>query len=257
MTITAIQNPWVPFLKPNPQAALRLFCFPYAGGNALIYRNWQEALPASVEVCPVQIPGRGNRLAEPPITDLTGLVDRISEGIGSLLDKPFAFFGHSMGAMVGFELARCLRRQGLPRPIALFVSGRRAPQIPSTTLPSYKGSDAELIEDLRRLNGTPREVLEQPELLQMVLPILRADFKACLTYRYHPEPPLDCPILAFGGLHDEEETRPRMLGWREQTSSDFDLWMLPGNHFFLRTCEFALLDRLSWELRRLHRTTNE
>jgi surfactin synthase thioesterase subunit len=253
MTIAAIHNPWMPFLKPNPKAALRLFCFPYAGGNALIYRNWQDALPVSVEVCPVQIPGRGSRLAEPPIADLTLLVNCISEGIHSFLDKPFAFFGHSMGAMVSFELARCLRRQGLPQPIALVVSGRRAPQTPSTSVPSYTGSDEALIEDLRRLDGTPKEVLEHPELLQMVLPILRADFEACHTYKYYPEPPLDCAILAFGGLYDKEETRHRMFGWREQTSRDFDLWMLPGNHFFLQTCESALLARLSWELRRLQR----
>jgi medium-chain acyl-[acyl-carrier-protein] hydrolase len=158
-----------------------------------------------------------------------------------MLATPFAFFGHSMGAMISFELARRLRREHDREPIHLFVSGRRAPQLPITEPPTYNLPEPQLIEDLRRLNGTPRAVLENPELLQLVLPLLRTDFEVCQTYTYTPQAPLSCPITVFGGLQDTEAPRESLAAWREQTTSSFTLRMFPGDHFFLHTTQHDML----------------
>jgi medium-chain acyl-[acyl-carrier-protein] hydrolase len=146
------------------------------------------------------------------------MVKSISEVIEPHLDKPFAFFGHSMGAMISHDLARALRRKYGVEPVHLFVSGRRAPQMPRTRKTTYDLPEPEFIEELRRLNGTPQEVLDQPELMQLMIPLLRADFSVCQTYQYEPEPPLTCPITVFGGLEDET-TREELVGWRAQTSA--------------------------------------
>ena len=250
-------TPWLVFSKPRPQARLRLFCFPYAGGGASIFRGWPESLPASVEVCPVQLPGRERRLRERAFTRMTPLVQEIAKAMTPHLDKPFAFFGHSMGATVSFELARYLRRDYGLEPEHLFVSGRRAPQIPDTDPPTYHLPEEEFVEDLRQLNGTPTEVLEHTELLGLLLPLLRADFELIQTYRYIAEPPLDCPISAFGGLQDDEEGRNLLEGWKEQTTAPFALHMFPGDHFFLHSSQGMLLQTLSRELEQLVDKVNE
>lgn len=249
MTSAPFPTPWLTCPRPNPRARLRLFCFPYAGGSTMIYRQWQDALPAEVELCPVQLPGRAARLREAPFTRVEPLVAACAEALGPYLDKPFAFFGHSMGATIGFELARWLRRHGGPQPRILFVSGRRAPQLPDTLPHTYDLPDADFIADLRRLNGTPTEVLEHPEMMALLLPLLRADFELIQTYSYTPEPPLSCPIAAFGGVEDEEGSGPFLEAWREQTTGGFSLQLFPGDHFFLHTARAPLLEALS---RRLH-----
>ena len=152
-------SPWFPALKPGGGARLRLFCFPYAGGSALIYRDWPAKLPAEIEVCPAQLPGRGNRRHEPCYTNLRRLAEGAATAIVPYLDRPFAFFGHSMGALVGFEVARELRRRGAPVPVHLLVSGRAGPQVPKRTPITYNLPEPLFIERLRQLNGTPREVL--------------------------------------------------------------------------------------------------
>ncbi|MBV9927177.1 MAG: thioesterase [Acidobacteria bacterium] len=235
----------------NPQAALRLFCFPYAGGSAQIYRQWPASLPAAVEVCPVQLPGRGNRLLEPPFTTMAEVVAYLSDAVGPFLDKPFAFFGHSMGAVISFELARSLRRARGVEPRHLFVSGRRAPQLPRTRPPIHQLPAPELIEELRRLNGTPREVLANAELMQLMLPVIRADFAVVSSFRYTAEPPLGCPITALGGLQDEDVPREHLEAWREQTSAACTVRMFAGDHFFLQSAEPLLLRVLARDLQQL------
>jgi len=224
---------WFAKLRSNPESSLRLFCFPYAGGSATIYRDWQSALKAPVELYSAQLPGRGVRMRELMFTRLSPMVDAISQVILPYLDKPFAFFGHSMGGLIGFELARALRKKHGIRPEFLFVSGRRAPQISLIDPPTYNLPESEFVEEVRRLCGTPKEILDHSELLEMVLPVLRADFEVVETYAYAPEPPLDCPIAVFGGLQDEGVGREALEPWREQTSSKFTMNMLPGDHFFL------------------------
>jgi medium-chain acyl-[acyl-carrier-protein] hydrolase len=249
MTVASALNSWITCRKPSPQARLRLFCFPYAGGGVSIFRTWSDGLPADVEVCPIQLPGRGTRLMEPPFTRLSPLIQALAEALFPLLDMPFAFFGHSLGALVSFELARQLRRDCAVQPVRLFISADRAPQIPYRDPPIHSLPEGEFLVALRRLNGTPREVLDDQELRQIMLPLLRADFAVYETYGYSTEPPLNCPISAFGGLQDHRVNRGDLEAWRDQTSVSFSLRMFPGDHFFLNTTQPPLLEALSQELR--------
>jgi medium-chain acyl-[acyl-carrier-protein] hydrolase len=241
-------NAWLGWPKPNPLAQMRLFCFPYAGGSAMIYRSWPNLLISDVEVCPVHLPGRAQRLREQPFTRLSSLVQELVSAIRPFLDKPFAFFGHSMGAMIGFELARQLRLDHAPSPAQLFLSGRGAPHLAEADSPTFDLPDAEFVQYLRRLKGTPQEVLDDPELMQLMIPLLRADFAVCQTYEYKSEPPLDSPITVFGGLQDHEVRKEHLEAWREHTNSSFKLMMLPDDHFFLNSQQPLLLKILSQEL---------
>ena len=241
---------WIAGHEPNPQARLRLFCFPYAGGSALMFRIWSNALPADVEACPIQLPGRSTRLMERPFTDLSSLIQVLAQALSSLLDKPFAIFGHSLGALMGFELARQLRRQYGVSPARLFISAGCAPQIPRRGSPIHTLPAKEFLAEVRRLNGIPKEVVEHDELMEIVIPLLRADFALYEAYVYSAEPPLNCPISAFGGLQDRKVTHRDLEAWRDQTTGAFSLRMLPGDHFFLNTTQPLLLQMLSQELHR-------
>lgn len=251
----AMSNSWVVFPKPNAGARLRLFCFPYAGGGALIYRPWGAALSPHVEVCAIQLPGRGGRMSEEPLVKLSQVVEAVAQALQPYFDKPFAFFGHSMGALISFELARQLAREGRRAPQHLFVSGHRAPHLPETEPPFYNLPDAELINELRRLNGTPQEVLENPELMQLMLPLMRADFSVCQTYTYVAAPPLTCPLTAYGGTGDTAVEREHLEAWRQHTTSAFALRMFPGDHFFLHTSQPSLLRALAQQLEPLASAT--
>lgn len=199
---------------------------------------------------PRPTPGREIRLKEPSFTRLSPLVQTLAQVLHPYLNMPFAFFGHSMGALIGFELARQLRRQYSLGPVHLFVSGRRAPQIPDRSPPIHQLPESALVEELRRLNGTPESVLQNAELMQLVLPVLRADFALCETYVYSTEDPLDCPISAFGGLQDGSVSYDDLAAWRDQTNSSFTLKMIRGNHFFLQSARALILSALSQELQR-------
>ena len=227
---------------------MRLFCFPYAGGRASVFRTWPDELPAEVEFYAIELPSRGRRITEPPITRMEPLVRSIAGAIAPLLDKPFCFFGHSMGALTSFELARLLRREGRALPSHLFVSGATAPQIKDANPVAFDLPEPEFVDRLRRLNGTPVEVLEHEELLQLMLPTLRADFELLQFYEYVEEPPFSFPITAFGGLQDEEVSREDLEGWRVQTASTFILRNFPGDHFFLHSERSRLLWAMSQEL---------
>jgi len=248
-------SPWLFCAQPNPRANMRLFCFHYAGGNAMVFRNWHKRLPASVEVCAVQLPGRGRRLNENPFASVTSVVRPVSDALVPYCDKPFAFFGHSMGALLSFEITRQFRRESRRLPEHLFLSGRRAPHIPNEEPPTYDLPTEEFLQSLRKLNGTPPEVLEQPELIQLMLPLLRADFELCETYEYVPEPPLDCAFSIYGGLQDPGVTRKELKPWREQTTSSFSLRFVPGDHFFLNESSTILLGFLSQELHNIMNRT--
>ena len=229
-------------------ARIRLFCFPYAGGSAQIFREWQDELPGEIEVSPVHLPGRGRRSREEPFSELLPLAEVLADALLSHLDKPYALFGHSIGAIIAFELARVLRRKGGPLPLYLFVSGCRAPQFTFTRHRTYDLPVAELIRELRRLNGTPETILESPEMLQFFLPLIRSDLQMVQTYSCVAEPPLSCPISAFGGLQDVEETLEMLSAWREQTTASFHFQMFAGDHFFLRSEQSDLLQAISQQL---------
>ncbi len=243
-------NHWIACPRPRPQAELRLFCFPYAGGAASAFWNWPTDLPPEVEVCSIQLPGRESRLAEPPFLQMGALLNSLSAGMQPFLDKRFAFFGHSMGAIVGFELARRFRRRGLPGPIHVFVSGSRAAHIPEHKI-TYNLPDRELLDVLRKLNGTPEELLVNPAFQRVFLPLVRADLAVDETYAYTPEDPLPCPITAFCGLEDPEVSREESEAWKMHTSGKFSSVVFPGNHFFLRSAQGRVLQSIS-EILKMH-----
>ncbi len=235
----------------DPQVKLRLFCFPFGGTGASFYRDWQSALHNSIEVCPIQPPGREERLSEKPFTDLASLVTELGEVLEPYLDRPFAFFGHSMGALISFELARYLRRLNQPMPAYLFISGRPAPQIPLTDLPTFDLPDSEFIKELRQIQGTPESVLQNPELMALFLPLLRADFELCQTYHYNHELPLNCPFFVFGGLTDSDISQESLVSWRAQTTYPMKLQMFPGDHFFILNAQQSILQIVSQHLNQL------
>lgn len=241
---------WLVRSKANPQADLRLFCFPYAGGAASRFRTWHR-LADTVEICALQLPGRANRYSEPPFSCAQDLVQELAPAITKYLDKPFAFFGHSMGAILGFEVARWLRRHGKPLPSRLFVSARRAPQIPDTEPPRYRLGDVDLIASLSALNGIPAELMDNEDLLRFALPAIRADIELVETYKYREEPPLACPIVAFGSLNDNEELPDMIYDWRQQTTRGFSMHILSGDHFYVHSREEELLKLLRTELDRI------
>jgi len=228
-----------------------MFCFPYAGGGASAYRGWAASLPPSVEVCPVQLPGRESRLREPPFTRPEALIQAVADALIPYLDMPFVFFGHSMGGMIGFELTRELRRRGKAQPLHLFVSGRRAPHLPPREEPIHDLPEPEFIERLRELNGTPEEVLQHAELMKLLTPVLRADFSVNETYEFTAEERLDPGISAFGGLGDEEVTRDDLDLWRQHAKGRFRLRMLPGDHFFLHSAKDLITEAVARDLAEL------
>lgn len=231
--------------NPNSQAAVRLFCFPYAGGSSSLFRRWRDTLPTNIEVCPVELPGRLNQREKSPFTRLEPLVKEIAISLLPYFEKPFAFFGHSMGGLVSFELARLLRAKYNLQPVSLFISGRRAPQIPRTAAPIHALPLPNFLAQLRCLNGTPAAVLENTELMQILVPILRADFAVLENYTYIDEPPLDCAIAVFGGLEDKEVSYEELATWRKQTTNSFQLQMFRGDHFFLHSAQHLLLQSLA------------
>ena len=248
-------TPWLILAKPNRKTRLRLFCFPYAGGGASIFRQWQENIPEGVEVCAVQLPGRENRIVEPPFTKLSLLVDAMVKNLDPYFDVPFAFFGHSIGAKIAFEVARELRRKKDVQPVHLFVSGSRPPHIPEPR-PLHMLPEHEFTKELCRFSGTPEAVMQSRDLMEMYLPILRADFSIDETYVYYEDNPLDCPIFAFGGSEDKETNREELDAWRQHTTGSFTLQIFQGDHFFIKSSQSLLLHSISRVLLRYLDTKN-
>jgi medium-chain acyl-[acyl-carrier-protein] hydrolase len=243
-------TPWIKVTKPNSKTKLRLFCLPYAGGGASIFRRWSEYLPAEIEVCPIQLPGRENRWKEPLFTHISPLVETLATILHPYLQKiPFAFFGHSMGALIAFELTRQLCDNYNCHPTHLFVSGRAAPQITTSDSPIHQLPESEFLEELRRLDGTPEAVLQNAELMKLLIPILRADFALCETYIYSIKKQLDCPISVFGGLQDHKLSYENLIAWHELTNNERRLRLFPGNHFFLQSVQPLVLSAISQDIK--------
>jgi medium-chain acyl-[acyl-carrier-protein] hydrolase len=244
-------NPWIIRRQPNARAALRLICFPYAGGGASIFRTWPAALPGNVEILAIELPGRETRLKEQPFDRLGLLITALTDAVGPELQAPFAIFGHSLGALVGFSFARELRRRSLAGPVHLFASGRRAPQLPDP-LVMHELPDPAFLAALRGLGGVPEAVLQSAELMELFLPILRADFALVETARTPHEAPLACPISALGGISDERAPPDELDPWQVQTTAAFERKLFTGGHFFLQTERIALL---AWLASRLAQIT--
>ncbi len=210
----------------------RLFCFPHAGGGGSAFNGWRRALPSGIELAAIQLPGRENRIQQPPITRIDALVSALTREVAPLTGLPFLFYGHSLGAIVAFDLARAMRRRGLAQPRALVVSGRRAPQLPLSHAAHGLAPDAEFATYLRSMGATPEAVIARPHWRERLFPVIRADLNMSDLYEYCDEPPLDCPIDCFAGRDDPLVADAERRGWAAQTCAGFTLTELPGGHFF-------------------------
>ena len=248
MTTSSAAHTWITRFLPNPDAKLRLFCFPYAGGGSVIYHPWANHLPNTIEVCALKLPGRENRLSEIPFTRMGPLVRVLADVLLPYFDRPFVFFGHSLGGLISFELTQTLRLQQRPVPQHLYVSGVRAPDVPRSTPPMHQLPTPHFIDRLREINGTPEVILNNASFMQVLLPCLRADFALSETYNYLPQKPLDCPITAFGGLTDTLVSQDALDKWKHHTTQAFNRLMFSGGHFFLNTDRATLLTALTQEL---------
>jgi medium-chain acyl-[acyl-carrier-protein] hydrolase len=243
-----MKSPWVSISPSRSNKLGQMFCFPFAGGGASAYYRWPNRILAGVEVVRVHLPGRETRLREPLFDRLKLLVNALVEELVPYIDGPFTMFGHSMGALLAFELARGLRRRHGLLPSHLFVSGYRAPHLPPSESPFSHLPDKEFVERVRLFGGLPELIAQNEELMDIFLPILRADFKMTETYTYEEELPLKCPLTAFGGLTDPKMNHEKILAWSMHTSAQFNTHFFPGGHFFLHDSEPLLLDRLNHQL---------
>jgi medium-chain acyl-[acyl-carrier-protein] hydrolase len=243
--------------SPNPNARLRVFCFPFAGGGASAFNAWADELPYDVrvqaELCAIQLPGRETNMKVPPYKSISPLLDALAPVIGRDQGMPFAFLGHSMGALISFELARQLRREGRPGPTHMVVAGHRAPQLPKRHSPIHDLPDQEIIASLRVFGGTPEGVLQNSELMDLFLPVLRADFAVCEDYAYASEEALTCSITALGGNDDGRVSHEELSAWRVQTSNSFSMHMFPGDHFFIQSAQVLVLRVLAQDLKQVLR----
>jgi surfactin synthase thioesterase subunit len=238
---------WVKYPGPRPRAHTRLFAFHYAGGSASIFRAWPGRLPDGIEVIAIQLPGREGRIAEPPYDRMDPLVDQLIAVLQPHLDRPFVYFGCSMGARVSYALAQAQRERGLPLPGALFLAASPGPSLP-VRVPGWDEPDEQLVDYLRGLGGTPGAVLDKPELLSLVLPTVRADLTVVATWPYTGPAALPIPIHAFAGADDHYATPDRMAAWRRETEQDFTLSVIDGGHFFIHSALPEVLDLIARDL---------
>ncbi|KRV50590.1 hypothetical protein AQ490_16145 [Wenjunlia vitaminophila] len=244
------RSPWFTSFEDRPEASLRLVCLPFAGGGAAAYRSWLSRLPRSVELNAVQLPGRQDRVAEKALTGHQEIVLALADALaGEPDDRPYAFFGHSMGALLAFELARELRGRGAPAPVLLGVSGLAAPSTgPFHGAITHLPDDA-FLEAVATLGGMPDEILASPSLIDFLLPTLRADFGVCEGYRYRRQAPLDCPLVVFSGIHDPATPLEDLRGWQAESTRPVRLRQHPGGHFYLLDQPDAVVGALVSEVR--------
>lgn len=234
----------------NLSTKMRLFAFPHAGGGPSEFIAWANRFKPDCELICIQLPGRGSNIRDTPYLELKTIVHEVADAICPFVSEPFAFIGHSFGALVAFELARLLRRTGGGGPEHLFVSAARAPHLGLPHDPLHKLSDADFITALHsHYGGLPPAVTREQELLQLLLPAIRADLTAYETYVYQAEPPLDCSITAFAGAQDATATAEATAQWSIHTGAEFEMNVLPGDHFFLETNRDFLIPAIAGTLR--------
>lgn len=233
---------------------LTLLCLPYSGASAMVYSRWRPKLPHWLRLQPVELPGRGARFGEPLHTDMRVLARQLARELRPTLDAPYALFGHSLGALLACEMAHALRALGCAEPVALFASGTAAPTLRADYDRGFAQpkTDAELIEQLRTLNGTHEDVLANEELMSLTLPILRADFQLCGNFEPVQRPLLNCPVHVLGGKADRATTE-QLIGWSQETRGSFSVDMLAGGHFFIHEHEAKVLKVIKDQLERHHR----
>lgn len=240
-------SPWMFHFQRRPEAKLRLFCFPYAGGSATVFRGWPSKLSDQVELCAVQLPGRQTRIQEQPLTHVEEVLEEVTQDVAVFEEKPFAIFGHSLGAVISFELAWRLLACHQLRPRHVFLSACEAPQFRRTRMALHDLPDRQFERNLKRYKGTPPEIFRNQEIKQLLFPMLRADFEMAYNYQFSPDRKLDCPVTALGGVRDRTR-RKHLEGWGEHTTGSFRMQMLPGDHFYLGKYEDDLLRVIESEL---------
>jgi surfactin synthase thioesterase subunit len=251
MPLTDLLSPWFPMTGARADATLRLICFPYAGGTPSVYRDWEEHLGDHVQVVPVLLPGRGLRLRERPYQSIGPLAGDIATALTEHgLTREYAMFGHSMGALLAYEVACELRERGEAEPRHLFVSGSRAPHLYGDRA-DHRLPDEALLRVVRDLGGLSGSESVGGAYLQRRLPVLRADLGVCENYRWRPRPPLGCPMTAFSATDDPIATPVQVEAWREYTSGSLLRRHLAGDHFYLTgASRHRLLRELRGELGR-------
>lgn len=230
-------------------ASRQLFCFSHAGGGPSFYRPWCAGLRPETAVCRILLPGRESRLDEPPFRHIADLMDPLCAALEPQLDRPYALFGHSLGALVAYEAARRFSRAGMAGPACLIVSGRRAPGIGGNHRPLHALPDDEFVSEVARLNGMPSEVLDEPELLSIILPTLRADYQLAETYEPLPGGRLGCPVVAYMSTSDPEVEYSQVQAWREVTTGEFTMRVFRGDHFYLKAGRADVVDALREDMR--------
>ena len=243
------RNPWFfRFGNESNEAKLRLICFPFAGGSASFFHSWQALLADQIELIAIELPGRASRISEAFINNGEELLDQLEKLDELYKDKPFAFFGHSMGAHIAFELARRLEKNKLTLPVHLFVSGRQAPQLKSKKKILHVLPEDEFIKEIASLNGMPKDVLENEELMELVSPVLREDCKLLETWGYVESEKLKVKITAMFGDEDPSANKDTVKEWAKLSSEDFNTNNFPGDHFFINTDKHAVVAAIKAEL---------
>jgi surfactin synthase thioesterase subunit len=243
-TLTEHDRLWIRRYHPRPDAAATLVCLPHAGGSATFYRPVSAGMPASVDVLAVQYPGRQDRRNEPCVTSIRELADQVTSVLLPWTDRPLVLFGHSMGATLGFEVARRLERDHGVVPRALFASARRAPSCPRDESVHQRDDDG-LIEEVRKLSGTDSAILDDDELIRMALPAIRADYRAAETYAYEPGPNLRCPVVSLVGDDDPKVTVEEARAWSRHTDASAEFHVFRGGHFYLTSHQQEILGLLA------------
>lgn len=239
-------NRWVTPVNTTAHAKGQLICLPFAGGGASYYRRWNSIVPETISLFAMQLPGREERMAEPPFNRMQDLVQAALNGLVSALRPPYSLFGHSLGALICYELIHALQEQGYPMPEHLFVSGAMAPHIARATMPVHELPDNRLVEEVVRYGGFAEEILDHPELMELLMPRLRADFALVENYTFQARAPLPCPITAFAGQSDDYVRKDAVEAWQSLTATEFQLESFPGGHFFLNESAPQILDRIAF-----------
>ena len=238
-------SPWLIRYKPNPAASIRLFCFHCVGGSASEFRRWPAHLPDKIELTAVQLPGREARVNEPFIVTVDDLTRGVVEAIAPLLDKPYVVFGHSFGAIAGFEAIREFRRRGLKQPFLFVPAGRRGAHVKETRPAIGALPQDEFAEEIKKRYGDHLGAIwENPELRELMIPQIHADFALSEAYRFREELPLDCPIVAFAGVDEKNLKAEALNAWSAHTSRTFQSRRFPGGHFFIRESQVLTIEAI-------------
>ncbi|PWQ99262.1 thioesterase II family protein [Leucothrix arctica] len=234
MSEAKISSPWFTNYGLPINKSVRIFAFPFSGAGPVVYQRWAKQLEQQgIELLGVQLPGRESRYKEKLIIDLKDLIQELATEIQLLPDKECVFFGHSLGALIAFELCRELRRRGAPTPKHLVLSAFRSPSMPNPNAELHNLDDKTLIQRMREYGGTPEAILSNPEFMAIFIPVLRADFKLFETYQYTQEPPLNCPITMLCGQDDRIVKPEYIVGWKDQSTLPVKTILFSGGHFFL------------------------